>query len=139
MNIQIYLFFNGKCDEAVAYYKEVLGAELEMLMRFNESPEPHPPGMIAPEHESKVMHCSFKIGDTIVMASDGMCSGAAHFDGFSLSLNVANPAEADRLFEALAADGEVAMPIAKTFWSPRFGMVKDKFGVHWMVSAVAEA
>lgn len=139
MDIQVYLFFNGKCDEALAYYKAVLGAEVEFLIRFNESPEPLPPGAIPEGFEKKVMHCNFKIGETVVMASDGNCQRTAHFDGFGLSLNVSTPEEADRLFNALAADGEVSMPITKTFWSPRFGMVKDKFGVHWMVNAVAES
>jgi len=138
MDIQVYLFFNGQCEEALAYYKETLGAEVEMLMRFSESPDPLPPGTIAPDFTEKVMHCSFKVGDTVVMASDGMCASATHFDGFCLSLNVATAAEAERQFATLAADGNVTMPIAKTFWSPRFGMVKDKFGVHWMVNAASE-
>lgn len=138
MDIQVYLFFNGNCDEALAYYKETLGAEVEMLMRFNESPDPLPPDMLAPDFADKVMHCSFRVGDTVIMASDGMCASATNFDGFCLSLNLATAADADRQFARIAADGEVTMPIDKTFWSPRFGMVKDKFGVHWMVNAESE-
>ena len=105
-----------------------------MLMRFKDSPEPPQPGMIPPGSENKIMHVSFRIGDTTVMASDGRCTGQANFQGFSLSLTVANEAEADRKFAALAEGGQVEMPLTKTFWSPRFGMVTDRFGLGWMVS-----
>ena len=138
MNIQVYLFFDGRCEEALAFYQEALGAEMEMLMRFNESPDPLPPPMDGPEFAEKVMHASFKVGDSVVMASDGHCGGNANFNGFCVALNVANPKEAEARFNALAEDGTITMPIAKTFWSPRFGMVADKFGVPWMVSAIAE-
>ena len=133
MKIEPYLFFNGRCEEAVEFYKKTLGAEVMMLMRFKESPEPHPPGMVPPGAENNVMHVSFRIGDTTVMASDGCSTGQANFQGFSLSLTVANEAEADRQFAALADGGQVQMPLAKTFWSPRFGMVTDRFGVGWMI------
>lgn len=139
VNIQVYLFFEGQCEEAITFYQEVLGAELEMLMRFNESPEPLPPDAIPPGHEDKVMHCSFRVGETTVMASDGCGTGDDKFGGFSLSLNAANPAEADRLFNALADGGTITMPIDKTFWSPRFGMLTDRFGVPWMVNAINDA
>ena len=133
MQVQAYLFFAGRCEEAIDFYKKTLGAEVMMLMRFKDSPEPPQPGMIPPGSEEKVMHASLRIGDTVVMASDGRCDGAAAFKGFSLSLTVAHEAEADRVFAALAEGGQVQMPLAKTFFSPAFGMVADRFGVSWMV------
>ena len=134
MRVETYLFFDGRCEEAIEFYKKILGAEVTMLMRFKDSPEPPQPGMIPPGSENKIMHVSFRIGDTTVMASDGRCAGQANFQGFSLSLTVANEAEADRKFAALVEGGQVQMPLAKTFWSPRFGMLTDRFGVGWMVS-----
>ena len=134
MKVEPYLFFNGHCDEAVEFYKKSLGAEVTMLMRFKDSPEPHPPGTVPPGAENNVMHASFRIGDTTVMASDGCSTGQTSFQGITLSLAVANEAEAERRFAALADGGKVQMPLAKTFWSPRFGMVTDRFGVAWMVS-----
>jgi len=128
-----YLFFDGRCEEAIEFYRKALGAEVDMLMRFKESPEPHQPGMVPPGSENKVMHANLRIGMTSVMASDGRCGGKPHFDGFALSLGVATEAEADRRFAALAEGGQVQMPLAKTFFSPRFGMVTDRFGVMWMV------
>jgi PhnB protein len=136
MYVQPYLFFDGRCDEAIEFYKKALGAKVEMLMRFKESPEPHPPGRLPDGFENKLMHSSLRIGDTIVMASDGMCTGKPSFQGFSISIAVANEAEADRMFAALAEGGQVQMPLEKTFWSPRFGMVADRFGVSWMVNVV---
>ena len=133
MKVQPYLFFDGRCEEAIEFYKKALGAEVLMLMRFNESPDPPPPGMVAPGSENKIMHASMRIGDTEVMASDGMAKGKPEFKGVTLSLSAASEAEADRLFNALAAEGQVQMPIGKTFFSPRFGMVADRFGVSWMV------
>ena len=133
MLIQPYLNFNGRCEEAISFYKTALGAELTMLMRYSETPEPPPPGMVPPGSENKVCHATFRIGESTVMGSDGSCRGTASFQGFTLSLTVANEAEADRAFAALAAGGKVQMPLAKTFFSPRFGMVEDKFGVAWMV------
>ena len=102
-------------------------------MRFNESPDPPPPGMVPPGSENKVMHAAFRIGDTTVMASDGRCSGQSRFGGVSLSLSAPDEAAADRLFAALAEGGQVQMPLGKTFFSPRFGMVADRFGVSWMI------
>jgi len=134
MLVQSYLFFNGRCEEALEFYKAKLGAKVEMLMRFKESPEPPPPGCLPEGSDDKVMHACFRIGDTQVMASDGMAAGAPEFKGFSLSITCANEREADRVFEALGeGGGKVQMPLAKTFFSPRFGMVADKFGVSWMV------
>lgn len=133
MQVQPYLFFDGRCEEAIEFYKQALGAEQEMLMRFKGSPEPPPPGMVPPGSEDKVMHASFRIGATTVMASDGHCTGQPSFQGFSLSLSVPNEAEADRLFAALGDGGQVQMPLAKTFFSPRFGVVADRFGVSWMI------
>jgi PhnB protein len=133
MRIETYLFLNGRCEEAVEFYKKALGAEVLMLMRFKESPEPPQPGMIPPGSENKIMHVSLRIGDATVMASDGRCGGQPSFQGFALSLTVPNEAKADRLFSALADGGQVQMPLAKTFFSPRFGMVADRFGVSWMI------
>jgi PhnB protein len=133
MQVQPYLFFDGRCEEAVEFYKRALGAEVTMLMRFKDSPEPPDPGMVPPGSGDKVMHTSFRIGDTTVMASDGRCQGQPSFAGFSLSLTAPDDAEAERLFAALAEGGQVQMPLAKTFFSSRFGMVADRFGVPWMI------
>jgi PhnB protein len=132
--IQPYLFFNGSCEEAVEFYRKALGGEVEMMMRFKESPEPPPPGTVPPGVENKIMHSSFRIGQTTVMASDGDSTDKPSFQGFSLSLSVPNEAEADRAFNALADGGLVKMPLTKTFWSPRFGMVEDRFGIGRMIS-----
>lgn len=134
--VQPYLFFGGRCEEAIAFYGTAVGAQLGMLMRFKDSPEPMPPGMLPPGYENKVMHASFRIGDTELMASDG-CGESEGFKGFSLSLSVASEAEAQRVFAALAQDGQVKMPLAKTFWSPSYGMLTDRFGVDWMVMAAS--
>src|SRR5919106_1623823 len=134
MQVQPYLFFNGRCEEAVEFYRGALGAKVEMLMRYKDSPDPPPPGMVPPGSENKVMHASLRIGDTTVMASDGNCSGQPRFQGFSLSISVADCAEAERRFKALADGGQVQMPLTKTFWSPCFGMLVDRFGVGWMVT-----
>ena len=131
--IQPYLFFNGRCEEAVQFYKKALGAEVEMMMRFKDSPEPPQPGMVPPGSENKIMHASFRVGQTTIMASDGCHTDKPKFEGFSLSLSVPSESEADRVFAALADGGEVRMPLSKTFWSPRFGMVQDRFGVGWMI------
>ncbi len=133
MVVQPYLFFDGRCEQALDFYRGALGAEVTMLMRYQDAPDPPPPGMVAPGSESKVMHASFRIGETTVMASDGRCQGQPEFRGFSLSLTAADEAEADRTFAALAEGGQVQMPLGKTFFSPRFGMVADRFSVSWMV------
>ena len=130
MRIEPYLFFDGRADEAINFYKKAVGAEVTRLVRFKDSPEPShaPPGAL-----DKVMHASLKIGDTNVLISDGDCKNQTKFQGFALSLYAANEAEADKLFNALAEGGQVQMPLAKTFFSPRFGMLHDRFGVMWMV------
>jgi len=137
--IQPYLFFNGRCEEAIEFYKNALGAEVQMMMRYKESPEPPPPGMVPPGFENKIMHVSMRIGQTTVMASDGCSAEKPEFEGFSLSLAVSTPAEVDQYFNALAKGGKIEMPLAKTFWSPRFGMVTDKFGVGWMITVMVDA
>jgi PhnB protein len=137
--VQPYLYFNGRCAEALEFYRQAVGAEVEFKMLFKESPEPVQPGMLPPDWQDKIMHVSFRVGGTVLMASDGFSPAAPDFGGFSLSLTVANAAEADRVFAALAAGGQVRMPLAKTFWAPRFGMVADRFGLGWMVTVAAPA
>jgi PhnB protein len=134
MQIQPYLFFNGRCEEAIEFYKAAVGAELQMLMRHKDSPVPAPPGRLPAGSEQKVMHAAFRVGDSIVMASDGLCDGKPVFNGFTLSLSVATEAEVRAIFARLSAGGNVQMPVDKTFWSPAFGMVVDRFGVSWMVT-----
>jgi PhnB protein len=133
MLIQPYLFFEGRAEEAAEFYRRALGAEVTMLMRNKDAPEQPPPGMLPPGSENKVMHMALRIGDSTVLASDGSCSGKASIQGISLSLTVRDDAEAERTFAALADGGQVSMPLGKTFFSSRFGMVADRFGVSWMV------
>ncbi|HLF96325.1 MAG TPA: VOC family protein [Methylococcaceae bacterium] len=135
MQVQPYLFFNGRCEEALAFYRDKLGAEVTMLMRFKESPEPQPPGMLPVGWEDKVMHANLRIGDTGLMASDGCSPEQPAFQGFSLTLAVADDAQAQRRFQALADGGQVQMPLGPTFFATSFGMVADRFGVSWMVLA----
>lgn len=130
--IQPYLFFEGRCEEALAFYGKALGAKVENLIRYKDSPDPPPPDCM-PADATKIMHAAFKVGDAEVMASDGMCNGKPKFEGFGLSLPARDAAQADRYFNALTEGGTVVMPMGKTFFSPRFGMVTDKFGVMWMV------
>jgi PhnB protein len=137
MIVQNYLTFNGRCEEAIEFYKRALGAQVQMLMRFKDAPQEQQ-CMFSPGTENKVMHACLRIGDTSVMASDGRCVGEPNFQGFSLSIQVADPAEADKVFAALSDGGNVTMPLGKTFFSPRFGVVDDRFGVHWMVYVAAE-
>lgn len=131
--VQPYLFFGGHCEEALEFYRSAAGAQVDFLMRYKESPEPMPPGSIPAGYENKVMHATFRIGDSILMASDGNGQGPS-FNGFSLSISTPTIAEADCVFTALGNGGQVKMPITKTFWSPRFGMLTDRFGMGWMVS-----
>ncbi len=138
MQVQPYLFFDGRCEEAVEFYRRTLNAEILMLMRFKDNPEPPQPGMVPPDGEDKIMHMSLRIGDTTLMASDGRCLGKPNFQGFSLSLSAPNDAEAERLFAALSEGGQVQMPMSTTFFSSRFGMVADRFGVGWMVIVAQE-
>ena len=133
MPVTPYLFFNGRCEEAVEFYKKALGAEVGMMMRFKESPDKPPPGMVPDGSEDKIMHACLRINGAEVMASDGCERGKSSFEGFSLSLNARDEAEADRMFEALADGGKVQMPLGKTFFAKRFGAVADRFGVGWMV------
>ena len=135
--VQPYLMFGGRCEEALAFYRGAIGAQVDKVMLFKDSPQPTPPGMLAPGFENKVMHSQFRVGESTIMASDG-CHPDSGFKGFSLSLAVTTEAEADRAFNALVAGGKVKMPMARTFWSPRFGMLTDKFGVDWMVIVVTE-
>lgn len=139
MQVQAYLHaFDGRCEEAINFYKKALGAEVVMMMRNKESPEPPPPGTVTAGMEGKIMHATLRIGEGTVMLSDGRCDGStAAFQGFSLSLNPASLADGERLFAALADGGQVHMPLGKTFWSPAFGMVADRFGVAWMINVEA--
>jgi PhnB protein len=132
MIVQSYLFFEGRCEEALEFYKKAIGAEVTALMRNSDSPDQSmtPPGM-----ENKVMHCNFNVGETQLMASDGMCSGTPKFAGVSLSITAQDAAEAERLFAALSEGGQVQLPMHETFFADRFGMAADKFGVSWMVIA----
>ncbi len=134
--VEPYLFFGGRCEEALDFYRSTLDAQIIMVMRFNESPQPLPPGVLQPGFENKVMHSSFTIGETTLMASDG-CDDKSTFRGFSLSLMVPTEAEAGRVFALLADGGQVTMPLGKTFWSPCYGMLIDRFGVGWMVNVPA--
>ena len=135
MQVQAYLNFGGRCEEALEFYKQALGAEVSMMMRWKESPDPAmqaPPGS-----EEKIMHASFKIGETVLMADDGMGPEKAEFKGFTLSISVPNDADARRVFDALGEGGSVKMPLMKTFWTSSFGMLTDRFGVPWMVNVMA--
>jgi PhnB protein len=137
VKVQTYLFFDGRCDEALAFYKQAVRAEVGALMRFKDGPPADPAncgggGMAQPPGD-KVMHGEMKVGDTTVLISDGNCGGNAKFDGFALTIAVPTEAECDKLFNALADGGKVIMPAARTFFSPKFGMVADRFGVTWMI------
>lgn len=133
MNVQAYLMFNGRTEEAIDFYRKAVGAQVTALMRFKDAPEPPPPGMIPEGWSDKIMHSSFKVGDAELMASDGCQSDGAAFAGISLALSVASPEEADAKFAALSEGGEITMPLAQTFFSPRFGTLTDRFGVSWMI------
>ena len=133
MNAQPYLFFEGRAEEALAFYTKAFETQVSALMRFKEAPDKPPPGMLPPGSDDKVMHSSFKVGGTEVMLSDGNCSGKPNFSGFSLAVDTTDEATARRMFGALAEGGQVTMPLGKTFWSPLFGMVTDRYGVGWMV------
>jgi PhnB protein len=135
MKVEPYLFFNGRCEEAIEFYRKALDAKVEALMRFKDSPEPHPPGMLPPGSENKVMHASLRIGESTLMASDGQCQGEVSFQGISLSITAPDDAKAEQLFAALSDGGQVQMPMTQTFFASRFGMVADRFGVGWMIIA----
>ena len=133
MSVTPYLFFDGRCEEAIEFYKKALGAEVGMMMRFNETPEPHQPGMCPPGSENKIMHASLRIDGASIMASDGRAQGKPKFEGFALSISPKDEADAERVFKALADGGQVQMPLGKTFFAKSFGMVADRFGVGWMI------
>lgn len=137
-SIQPYLFFGGRCQEALDFYCSAAGAEIEMLMLFKDSPDPVPADMLQPGFENKVMHSALRIGGNTLLASDG-CSEGSSFGGFSLAFTVSNEAEADRVFNALAGGGQIQMPLQQTFWSPRYGMLTDHFGIAWMIMVAGEA
>ena len=130
MQVQPYLMFDGRCEEALEFYRQALGARVEALLRFKDSPDPQ---MCAAAPAEKVMHSCFRIGDTAVMASDGQCQGKASFQGFSLAITADDDADAKRRFDALVDGGQVQMPLGKTFFASSFGMVADRFGVSWMI------
>jgi PhnB protein len=134
-SVEPYLFFEGRCEEALEFYRTAIDAEVTFLTRYKDSPDAT---MRLHGADDKVMHCTFRIGETTVMASDGRCEGRPDFKGFALTINVPTTAEADRLFTGLAEGGQVQMPPTKTFYSPRFGMVTDRFGVMWMILTVPE-
>ena len=130
MNVQPYLSFEGRAQEAIDFYKSALGAKVEAVMLFKDAPPDMQANM---PNKDKVMHSAFKVGDTTIMATDGQCSGKSQFSGITLTLNAASNGEAEKLFNALAHGGKVNMPMSETFFAHRFGMVADKFGVGWMV------
>jgi PhnB protein len=132
MNVQPYLSFEGRAQEAIDFYKTALGAKVDMVMLYKDAP-PEVQSQMAPGSKDKVMHAAFKIGETQLMATDGHCSGKASFTGVSLTLNASSNAEADKLFGALTQGGKVEVPLSETFFADRFGIVADKFGVNWMV------
>lgn len=133
MQLQPYVHFNGRCEEAIEFYKKAVGAQVNMLMRFKDMPASCGPNAITPGTENKVMHANLRIGDSVLLASDGRCTGSPKFEGFSLTLNASSEAEAEKNFNALAEGGNVTMPLQKTFFSAKFGMLTDRFGVSWMV------
>ncbi len=136
-NVETYVFFGGNCEAALDFYKTAIGAQIGTIIHYNESPEPVPADQLPEGFETKVMHSLFTVGDTTIMASDGNHEQAS-FSGFQLVLNVATEADADRYFENLSYGGKVVMPLQKTFWSPRYGMLTDRFGVGWMVMVAVE-
>jgi PhnB protein len=136
MRVEPYLDFEGRCEEALEFYKKAVGAKVDMMMKFGEAPDQ---SMITPGSEKKVMHASVKIGDSVVMCSDGFNKGKTNFEGISLSLTVGSDAEAKKSFDALSQGGKVTLPLTKTFFASSFGMVADKFGVHWMIMMPASA
>jgi len=133
MHVQPYLYFNGRCEDAVQFYRKAVGADGIELLRFSDAPEPPPPGAIPSGWERKIMHGIMRIGDTTIMVSDGQGKSVAGFQGFGLTITVDSEPGADRVFDGLVEGGAVVVPLGKTFFSPRFGMVTDKFGVLWLV------
>lgn len=138
MSLQPYLFFDGLCEEAINFYRSAVGAEVQMLMRIKDAPEPPQPGTCPPAAGEKILHAAFKVGDALILASDGECKGKPDFRGFSLALSFTDPGAVERAFAGLAAGGQITMPLARTFFSDRFGMLVDRFGVHWMLMQTAD-
>lgn len=137
--VQPYITLYGRCEEALEFYTRAIGAQVDVMMRFKDAPEPPPPGMLPEGYEEKIMHASFRVGDSVIMAADGCSSQSEEKpQGYSLAIQIANEAEANRYFDALKEGGEVTMPLGKTFWSPRFGMLTDKFGIGWMVNVCVD-
>ncbi|HZQ61739.1 MAG TPA: VOC family protein [Casimicrobiaceae bacterium] len=132
MSIQPYLFYAGRCEEAIDFYRRTLGAQPEMVMRMKDSPAPQP-GNMPPGSEDKIMHAALRIGEAQLLMSDGMCEGQPRFEGFGLSLTAGDAGTAQRYFNGLAEGGQVRMPLSKTFFADNFGMVADRFGVLWMI------
>jgi len=130
--VQPYIFFDGKCEEALEFYKGAIGAKVDMMMRFKEAPDQ---SQMQPNTGEKVMHAAFHVGTTQVLASDGHCAGKPSFQGFGLALTAKNAAEAEKLFASVGNGGQVLQPLTKTFFASKFGMVTDKFGIMWMVMA----
>lgn len=140
MQLQPYLSFEGRCEEAIEFYRKTLGAEVTMLLRYKDNPEPPDPSKCGPgpmPDPEKIMHTNLRIGKSTLLLSDGRCSGSPHFQGVSLSLTVSDDAAAHRTFNALANGGKITMPLGRTFFSPSFGMLTDKFGVSWMIYVAA--
>ena len=137
--IQPYLFFGGRCEEALEFYTAAIGAKVGMKMRFSDSPHPMPEGMLAPGFEGKIMHSDFCVAGNTILASDGCREGDGGFHAVSLVYSSENEAVVRRAFDALGRGGEVTMPLDKTFWSPCYGMLKDKFGMHWQLMVPGNA
>lgn len=137
--VQPYLFFGGRCEEALKFYERAIGAEVDMLMRHSDSPEPPPPGMLKSGWENKIMHASVRVGENTLMASDGCSAEDGNFNGFKLSLTLPTESDAERVFAALEEGGTVQLPLTKTFWSPKFGMLTDRFGLGWMITVPASS
>lgn len=138
MHIQPYLNFDGRCEEAINFYKSAVGAKVNMMMRFSDSPEPLDPKMVPPGNESKIMHASFQIGDTVINGADCASQGRPNFEGISLTLNAASDAEAERVFNGLAEGGKIQQPLIKTFFASSWGVLVDRIGVSWMVVVMAQ-
>ena len=135
MKVESLITFGGRCEEALEFYKKSVGAEVTALMRWKESPDAAMKG--PPGYGEKIMHANFRIGETQLMAEDGLGDKAAEFKGMTLAIEAADDAEAKRVFTALGEGGKVTMALMKTFWTSSFGMLTDKFGVPWVVNVTA--
>lgn len=135
MKVQSYIFFDGRCEEALEFYGSTVGAKVNVILRYKDSPEPQPAEVLPPGSENKIMHSEFSIGETTLMGSDGYCGGKAQFQGFALALLLDTGADAERVFKALSEGGQATMPLSETFFAKRFGMLTDRFGVAWTLLA----